>query len=389
MKVCIVTTAFPRWLDDNHGPFVHGAALALMQKGLDVLVITMHSPGVKTRETWNGIEIIRPKYLPTRMEVLRQVTAGIPHIWENRPFARLAILPFMAVHTFATARYAKNYDIVHANWTLSGTSALISQFWHRSPYIVTVQGSDIFRTTHLPFVRQITKLVLNRAACVIAISQALSEALIDLGITANKIEIIPNGVDTNFVRPPASEREHLLLFVGSLIKRKGVRYLIQAMPQVLQKIPDIRLAIIGEGPQQEELVRLSSELEISDKVQFIGSQNQTQVREWMQRAKLLILPSIEEGLGVVLLEALACGTPCVASNVGGISDVVSQDVGLLVPPAKPFALADAITSMLMKQDQWEKYSQRARERALQEFSWDIVSNRILQIYKEILPINSL
>ena len=101
------------------------------------------------------------------------------------------------------------------------------------------------------------------------------------------------------------------------------------------------------------------------------------------------MPSIEEGLGVVLLEALACGTPCVASNVGGISDVVSQDVGMLVPPAKPFALANAITSMLMKQDQWEKYSQRARERALQEFSCENVSNRILQIYKEILPINSL
>jgi hypothetical protein len=147
MKVCILTTAFPKSPGDDNAPFILDAARALARAGVGVRVIAMHVPGTKDRENWDGIEIIRTRYLPERFEILRKEGGGLPVVWRKKPLARLAILPFLFFQAIQLIRYTRDCDIIHANWTLSGIICWITSFFHRRPYVVTVHGSDIYEGT--------------------------------------------------------------------------------------------------------------------------------------------------------------------------------------------------------------------------------------------------
>lgn len=383
MRICIVTTAFPRWPGDNRGTFIWEAARAVRAAGASVRVIAMHSPGARTREMLEGVEVIRPRYLaPERLEVLQSAMGGLPIVWKQKPWARLVLGPFLAVHTLAVMRHARDCDVIHANWTLSAAAAWAGRAFHQRPILATVQGSDIFQAPRLPFVRPVTRAALRGCVRVLALSRALAEATAGLGVPAERIEVLPNGVDVGQFRPsPAEAREPLIVFTGSLIERKGLRYLLQAMPLIRQKLPDQRLAVIGEGPQQAELQTLAGQLGLAEAVDFLGAQPPEAVGRWLARARLFVLPSVEEGLGVVLLEALASGTPCLGSRVGGIPDVVTADVGALVPPADPAALAEAAVGLLSDPAGWQALSRAARRRAETVYSWRRVAGRLLTLYQ--------
>ncbi|MDO8969144.1 MAG: glycosyltransferase, partial [Saprospiraceae bacterium] len=333
MKICIVTTAFPRWIDDGRGAFVFGAACALKKQGNQVRVIAMHNPGAKQREVMEGIDVIRPRYLPDRWEILQKDSAGLPQAWKSNPWSRLAVLPFLLVHTAAVAYWSHGYDIIHANWTLSAASSLATQWIHHSPYVVTVQGSDIFQAAKMRLAGWVSRQALQKASKVICLSRALANEVNIMGIPGSKVCVIPNGVDlTKFKPSPLITRENIILFVGSLIKRKGVDILLKAFAIMANDLTDYRLVLIGEGDLRESLELAVHHQKLENQVIFVGPQSQTEVKKWMQHAKVFVLPSIEEGQGVVLLEALACGTPCVGSNIGGIPDVIVPEVGRIVNP---------------------------------------------------------
>jgi glycosyltransferase involved in cell wall biosynthesis len=226
--------------------------------------------------------------------------------------------------------------------------------------------------------------MLNASDGIIAVSHALRGATAALGVPPDKIQVIPDGVDLKKFYPIPEQRAPIILYVGSLIKIKGVNYLIESLPQVVQQFPDYRLVIIGDGPELPFLKSLGEKLGITQAIVFMGSQTPAQVQAWMQQAKLLVLPSLEEGLGVVLLEALACGTPCVGTSVGGIPDVITPEVGRLVPPADPAALAEAILRVLAEPDHWTFLSRNARQRVEQQFDWNIIAQKIIQVYQQVL-----
>lgn len=389
MKVCIVTTSFPRWPEDDRGTFVIGAARALRARGVRVRVVAIHNPGTKTREHLDGIEVIRPRYLwPERLEILQRESGGMPIMLRKNRLAWLAVAPLFLAHSIATAQHATGCDLIHANWTMSAAAAWATSFLHRRPLIVTVQGSDIFESERLPVLKQLNRLVLTRCSHIFALSHALANATISLGIPEERVEVMPNGVDTNRFHPLQQARERLILSAGSLIERKGMKYLIQAMQKVFQSFPDYRLVIIGEGPQYQDLLHLASLFGIADRVTLAGYQTHIQVSEWMRRASVFILPSVEEGLGVVLLEALASGTPCVATRVGGIPDVVTPEVGILVPPGDADAIAQATSVLLGDLARLEMMRQNARWRALEQYSWDIIASRLIQVYEATLTRSS-
>lgn len=385
MKVCIATTSLPRWSGDTRSPFILEAARAIRAQGVDVRVVTVHSPGAKTREVLESIEVVRSRYLwPERLEVLQKEGGGLPVMWRKNRLARLTLIPFFIAHCLAVTRFARDCDLIHANWTLSGIAAWSGQMFHKKPYIVTVQGSDVYQAARIPFAGILTEMALNEAGRVLTLSHSLAQATRSLGVDSQRIEILPNGVDIERFHPSTAERQPYILFVGSLIERKGVKYLIQAMPQILRSFPDYRLVIVGEGPQLGQLCRLVSSLSIDKGVDFVGPKSPCEIHEWMQHATLFVLPSVEEGLGVVLLEALASGTPCVATLVGGIPDVVSSDVGILVPPADSDALAGAVLRLLEDRHLWDTMSESARARAVTQFSWEMIGSRLVQIYRNVL-----
>lgn len=385
MKICIATTAFPRWQDDFRGIFVYEAARALVKQGCQVKVVAMHNPGAHTHEVLNGIEVFRPPYAPNQLEILQRDSAGIPAAWKARPWARLLLAPFFLAHTAAVARCARDCDLIHANWTLSAIAAAAGAWRHRKPFVVTVQGSDIFQGGRMPFIRGLTRRALRRASQVLALSHSLAaETSRVSGIPAEKIQVLPNGVNLEkFPFAPPEGREKLLLFVGSLIERKGGGVLIQAMPEVLKRLPGYRLVMIGEGPLQADWQGLVSRLGLQDEVRLIGTQTQAEISAWMRRASLFVLPSLEEGQGVVFVEALASGLPCLGTAVGGIPDVLTPQVGRLAAPGDPAVLAEAICDILEDQAGWQSMCSSARQRAEREFDWDRIAARLMEIYQRV------
>lgn len=386
MKICVVTTCFPRWAGDGQCAFVWEAARAVARQGIHVRIVAMHSPGARTRECVDGIEILRPRYWwPERWEILRKEgAAGIPATWRKYPLGRLQIVPFILVHALAAVRCARGCDLIHAHWTLSAAAAYVGRWIHHCPILVTLQGSDIFQVTRHPVGTWLTLRVLRRCDRITALSRALEKATTAIGIHPDKIQIIPNGVDTTRFTPPANEdRENVILYVGSFIKRKGLKYLLTAMPEVFRSLPHFRLVLVGDGPQHPLLKQQADSLGIAERVTFLGFQPQDQIRNWMRRAKLFVLPSLEEGLGVVLLESLACGTPVVASQVDGIRDVITPDVGVLVPPADPPTLSEAIRDILSDPRQWADTSRHARERAVVHYDWNHIASQYIALYQSM------
>lgn len=385
MRVCLVTTAFPRWENDSLGTFIYEAAQALIRQGIIINVVAMHTPDAETHETRNGIEVNRPRYMwPESLEVLQKYKGGLPIFWSKELLARLIILPFMIAHTLGIAWHTRKADLIHAHWSLSALCVWLSRPFHRKPFVVTVQGSDIYQGAKIPLIKLITRLALNQADYVLALSHSLAVETRAMGITS-PILIMPNGVNTSEFVPDASQRQPIILFVGSLITRKGVNFLIMAMSTILETYPNYQLVIVGDGPLRNELERLVSKLNLTNNVEFVGDLSPKDVRVLMQKSQVFVLPSIEEGQGVVILEALACGLPCVGSAVGGIPEMIRPDLtGVLVPPGDAVSIASGIDYILSNPSRWQRMSSNARRIAVAEYDWDKIAQRLVSIYRQII-----
>jgi glycosyltransferase involved in cell wall biosynthesis len=301
----------------------------------------------------------------------------------------------MARQSQVIAQMARHCDLVHAHWTLSGASALMARPLHRKPVLVTVQGSDVFQVAKSSLGAWFTRSVLNGSDQVSALSLALKDAAVAAGTKAEKIEIIPNGVNIRNFTPPqeetrwrlpvhGAEARPIILFTGFLIKRKGVNYLLDALALLPADLPRYRAVIVGEGPEEGALRQQVAKLGLGGRVEFAGFQPQVVVSEWMRHARVFVLPSLEEGQGVVLLEALASGTPVVASDVDGIRDVMTPEVGYRVAAADPAALAAALEKMLRCDgERWREMSRQARQRAVNVYDWDKIALRFMAIYERL------
>ena len=272
--------------------------------------------------------------------------------------------------------------MLHAHWTLSGAVGLLTQWRHQRPIVVTVQGSDVYQIPKLPLGGAFTRWVLTNCQQVTALSTSLQGAATAAGIERERVEVIPNGVDVGALGAPSpyGERKPVLLFVGYLIERKGVRYLLEAAPAILARHPDLRIVLIGKGPEEQRLREQAEALGIAGSVVFAGFLPHAEVIEWMQRSLLLVLPSVEEGQGAVLLEALAAGTPVVGSNVDGIAEVITPQVGRLFPVADTAALASQVNDLLATAACWQQASDAARSLALDTYDWRVLAQRYLALY---------
>jgi glycosyltransferase involved in cell wall biosynthesis len=388
MKVCMAATTFPRFPGDGQGAFIWELARAVQGQGVAVHVVALHSPGALTQETMAGIQVTRPRYWwPEVAESLRRDGGGLPMTLRKYPLARVQLPVFLARHSAAIAQVARGCDLVHAHWTVSGGAALMGWLAHRKPLLLTVHGSDIFQVPRQPVGAMITRAILRRVDRVTAVSDALKHATVALGLDSAKIEVISNGIDLARFVPPApdlrhaaSSEVHTILFAGFLIKRKGVNYLIEALSQLPADVPPHRLVIVGEGPEEDALRSQVAVLGLVDRVEFVGFQPQAVVGEWMRRARVFVLPSLEEGQGVVLLEALASGTPVIASDVDGMREVVTPAVGLRVPAADPPALARALQQLLTDDEGWRRMSVQARQRAVEVYDWEKIGAHFVDLY---------
>ena len=385
MKIAIVTTNFPRWEGDFRVPFIIDVARAIQAKGHSIRIITPHQPGAKQYEIFEGMEVFRAKYLPEKAEVLQKDTAGLPAAWQRGLGYKLAMIPYIAALTCAVARHAKGCDIIHANFSLAGFTSSITRPSHHLPYVLTIHGSDIFKTVDKPLLKIPVKTALKHAGHIIAVSQALAEGAESVGVSPDKIQVIPTGIDiSKFPVGSPERRKETLIYVGSLIKRKSVITLLQAMEKLKDSFPTLQLQIVGEGDLRKSLEDYTDQHDLRDRVQFLGTQSQAEVARLMREAKIFILPSTEEGQGAVLVEAMSSGTPCIGSRAGGIPTVITPETGLTFEPGNSDELAQAVTVMLEDKTFWQSAALRGRERTKAHYDWNVLAESIIAIYNNVL-----
>lgn len=248
---------------------------------------------------------------------------------------------------------AGHYDCLLASWAYPDAAA-VGWLARRLgiPYVVKVHGSDLNVQADHAWRRPQIRSALRHAGAVIAVSRGLADKAVALGAEASRVHVVYNGVDpVLFARRSRSEARvrlglsadaPLLLYVGNLKSSKGCLDLLEAFPAVLEARPKARLIYVGAGPARAAMLERAAALGCTGRVQWVDAVPHAALGDWFNAADLLCLPSHNEGVPNVVLEAMACGTPVVASDVGGIPEVVPEYAGILVPPQAIAALSAAL-----------------------------------------------
>jgi glycosyltransferase involved in cell wall biosynthesis len=285
-----------------------------------------------------------------------------------------------------------NFDIIDAHYIYpDGFAAVLLGHLFRKPVIISARGSDINLFVEFPLIRWLLQYTLHKANKVIAVCQALKDAMVQLEIPQEKIWVIPNGVDMGKFHPfpkgdarkklalPMDKR--VILSVGGLIPRKGFDLLIKALKILFEELhqKNLYLVIVGEGKARKELEQLITSLHLSEYVRLVGDIPHQQLYLWYSAADLFCLASSREGWPNVLLESLACGTPVVAASVWGIPEVIrSEEVGLLTQRNER-QLAEKLFLALNKTWRPEAIVRFAREQ-----TWDRVAYTVFQAFTSAL-----
>jgi glycosyltransferase involved in cell wall biosynthesis len=327
------------------------------------------------RETQTGLETLLPAYwsLPkvTSLHARGMYASLRPHVanlYREFPF-----------------------EIIMAAWAYPDAVAaagLASEY--KCPLVVKILGSDINNLAQLPALRPQIQKGLQRAQCVITVSEALRERVIELGIAPERVLTQHNGVDGKKfkIRSKEAIRQELKLsttrpficYVGRLGQEKGLDVLLDAMHALATSgRGDIDLHLIGGGEQEENLRAQVARLKLESQVHFHGMRPHDEIPLWVSAGDLLCLPSRREGCPNVVLEALASGRPVVASHVGGLPELIQSDNGILVPSENPAALAQALHEALQR-----SWSPEALRNTVEYLSWEDVGQKYYQTLSRVM-----
>ncbi len=312
------------------------------------------------------------------------------HHSSNRELLAYAIRGYLMCRTLARNN---KYDVCFAFAGVpAGSVAYLFSLTHHVPYVVSLQGSDVpgfeqrYRLLYL-ILKPAIRLIWRKASGLTAQSERHKRLALRTDPTA-QIAVIGNGVDTNVFRPRAErQRNHdaavNILTVGRLIERKGHRFLLQAAA-ILRKrgYESVNFQVTGTGDAADGLKQLCTELGVQDCVHFTGYLSREEIIATYENADIFVLPSLNEGMSISLLEALAAGLPVVVTATGGTSRMVRGN-GVIVPKGDAEALADALARLIDSPQQREEMGRRSEELA-QEFSWEEVSRQYLALCEQAL-----
>jgi teichuronic acid biosynthesis glycosyltransferase TuaC len=330
---------------------------------------------VPFQESVDGIQVSHPRFLTgpglTTHNVEAEtyywgVSKTVDQLWQEAPFD-LIHAHFIYPDGVVGARLARRY----------GVPLVITEHAFWQPWL-----------DQYPLVRKQAVAAAHASAFHIAVSQSVRQNIAQFTGESDRLRVIPVGVDMEVFTPlPAGQQPESdsILYVGRIHETKGVDVLLNAMRLLVERRPTVQLSLIGGSfypqwrEQEERLKHLAEQLNLIQHVHFLGVQPPDQVAEAMRRSTLLVLPSRRETLGAVLIEALACGTPVVATRCGGPEDVVTEAVGKLVPKEDPSSLAEAIEAVLEQRQRYDR--QVLRNYITDHFSWNRVAEQTIELYR--------
>lgn len=276
----------------------------------------------------------------------------------------------------------KDYDIIHFHCDTDLSFPLFS-YSIKKPKILHCHGlNGTYRYYKRNFLtRKWLKELIDFYICV---SNSETRLLLDLGFSESKISTLHIGVDTETYVPIEKEKlDNLILYVGRIHRTKGLHILLQALSYVKMQTQLIIIGPVNDvGYLEENKNRIKKS---KHKIRYLGIVSKNNLIKWYQRSSVLVSPSLVEPFGIVNLEALACGTPVIGTNIGGIPEIVKDGVnGILVPPNDPKELANALEKLLADQELRKKYAREGRKIVEEHFSWNRVPKELIRIYQSIL-----
>lgn len=396
MKVLVISHMYPSSFNEIAGMFVHEQVKALVAKGVEIQVVSpvpwtpfpinylsskwKKYSAVPEKAVYEGINIWYPRYLT------------FPRAWL---FASSGQRMYLGIKDVVLKIYKEfQFDLIHANVALpDGYAGMKIAIKYKKPLIVTIHGQDLYVTINKNRSCKTALFdVFKKADRVILVSKKLKEISDNnVGFT-NKTVVIGNGVSVNDILKAENimlNRNFLgyktILSASYLITRKGIDFNLKAIAQLINKYPNLKYLIIGDGPEMRHLKELSSNLGINEHVEFLGQLSHEKVLVYMAKANIFSLPSWDEAFGVVYVEAMAQGKPVIGCKGEGIEGFVEHGkTGMLVKPKDVDSLVKAIDYLLSHPDEAKAMGERARKLVLEKYTWEKNAEKTIEVYKEIL-----
>ncbi len=401
-KVLVFASTFPRWKDDTNPPFVYELSKRLT-KYFDIVVLTPYYPGSKKYEEMDGMKVYRFKYFLEKYQKLAGSGGILPTIKKNKWY--IFQVPFFLLGEFLALRKIvkkENPDIIHSHWILpQGFISYLNYKISRTPYIVTTWGGDMFvfkkKGAVSALLRKIYSKVLNNSKNSTSVNMVFLDEMKSVTQNKEKIRYIPNGVDSKLFTPEKKDNSlrkkygitgPFLLFIGRITEKKGISYLIEAMPEVKKQIPNAKLMIIGSGELEDSLKQLSSNLNVSNSIIFTGPITNKELPKYYASADLFIAPSIttkdgdREGFPTVFLESMSSGTPVLTTKIDGIKEIIIEGKnGFLVDQKSSSQLADSIISLIKSKSKLSSTESFSRSLALKSYDWNIIAKQYAEVLR--------
>jgi glycosyltransferase involved in cell wall biosynthesis len=380
LRVLFVTHAFPRHAGDAAGAFVLALARAVQARGVEVRVLAPSAPGLAAAETIDEVRVVRYRYAPRAWETLAYTGTMAEQVSE-RLSAKLALALMLWRGRRAARRAVRDWrpHLVHAHWWFPSG---LQGGGHGVPMVVTMHGSDV-RLMRTAKARALFGRVAAQSAALFAVSSWLARQASE-ALGGRPVGTAPMPAATLLFAPPPTDahESHRMLFVGRLNAQKGLDDLLQALARARRPWT---LDVIGDGPDGDSLRERARALGVAERVRWLGQLSQHELQAHYARSAALIIPSTDEGLGLVGVEAALCETPSVAYASGGLTDVVRDGVtGWLVPTGDIAALAHAIDGVMDRPTKARALGAAARVRALATFSPASVGARYREAYDAAL-----
>jgi len=399
MKVLVIGSVYPRFHEDAEVPWLRTSIAHLKKAGLGIQVLAPAYKGLKSHEI-DGVKVNRFRYAPASWEILTH-EEGAPSKMASKPWLQLLAIPYIISGFFKCIGICRKFrpDVIHAHWPFPHAYiALGAAKLFKIPLVLNFHGAELLLIRKKKWVKPLLKFAIGQAQAVFANSsftagkiKALRNVDVEwspYGTTLESGSTSAGNGGTSAIVPHPVNGKFKILFVGRHIERKGICYLIEAAKHLPRDQFEIR--IVGVGDITDKLKAQAAEIADAAEIIFTGKLSPEELANEYRTANVFTLPAIvdskgdTEGLGVVLIEAMELGLPVVASNVGGIPDVVVDGVsGILVPEKDPEALAGAYRRLAADPGLVKQLLEGAQKRIAECFSWDKIVERQIGVYKKI------
>ena len=409
MKILCSTYWYPEYNGDIHATYVHdiNRHYRIVDPSSEVFVVTPNYNGKSLPyEEMDGVRVYRFDFRVPDEFTYGQVAQSKKTVFKKIQ-GLISMAKYIAKNFYYTRKYARMHhvDVIHAHWVIpSGFPAFLAARLLRKPCFITMHGGDVYYNKEegyvypkLWYIRPFLKYTLRHADRLTAITDDCRVHALNAGAPDGNIVIITNGADVRrfskknsdgvgAVREKFGLKGQKTIFAcRQLIPRKGIRFLVQAMPRILKKHPRVKLIVAGDGIERQSLEAMIADLGIRDRVFLVGWVPNDQLPAYYNAADISVIPSLEEGFGIPAAEAMGCELPVVSSDAGGLVEVVDHGKnGIIVPKGDAAALADAIIKLLDRPEIGRRYGRAGRKKAEDVFSWDRTALSFLELFRKHL-----